>query len=460
MIDKKTICYLIFITFFSLALMKFITLSDDAVKLVIGICMTVITLILYRINKIYVLYLIVFSISLPIHIRFMQRDAATITTLLIVMFFILEWISGDLKLNIINKYSLILLILFFIINTISLLNLQGEELITNLRQYLAFISSLMLFILIISMTKDIEELNKLLIVIGSSILLQVFVSILSASNVNLSFLKIFTSRTSEFLTVSTRPGGIIDDYELLAEWYAVFIPFAIWLIYNFKTRILGLIFIIFLSFGIILTKTRGAIMSLGVGMLFFLIFFQNRYIFKKLGYVIIIGLILCIGWLFVKLIMPTWYENIINRFGLAIKTYQEGGSFMEVINRQDIWKNFFDKYYIFKLFGTGKRYPGGQEGSFHSLYFTLFYQVGILGFLVFSGFLINNLLLLVKRILKPQQTKYMLLQSLSLASLVVFISDEVKIEYLRASYFSQFAWMIFGIVILTTWFNPPEESNR
>lgn len=448
--DKKSVYILLFIALFALVLLKHIIISDDAIKLVIGICLMTVALIIYRINKIYVLYLIVFSISLPIHIRVMQRDAATLTTLLIIMFFFMELVSGNLKIKNINKYILILLIVFLIINTISFLNLRGEELITNLRQYLAFLSSLMLFILVVSLITDIEKLNILLIVIGSSLLFQVFVSFLSTINMSPPFLKIFTSRTSEFLTTGARPGGIIDDYELLAEWYAVFLPFAIWLTYNLKTRIWGLICVILLIFGIILTKTRGAIISLVVGMLFFIIFFQNRYFLKKLGYIIIIGLIFIVGYVGIRIIMPTLYDNIAVRFGVTIKTYQTGGTFMEVVNRQDIWKNFFDKYYIFKLFGTGKRFPGGQEGSFHSLYLTLFYQVGISGFLVFCGFILTILILLIIKTVRTTKSYHMLLVSLSLASLIIFIVDEVKIEYLRAACFSQFAWMMLGVILLST----------
>ncbi|MCX7994764.1 MAG: O-antigen ligase family protein [candidate division WOR-3 bacterium] len=451
-IFKNTSIYIILILL-ALIFLVFFTIEikpEDPIKTTIAIWAIGLLFLFYRINRLLVLCFVIFTIPLPIHIKLMNRDAFTITTMLIITLFFINLIKKEISFTSCGKIALLFLTLFFVANTASLFNLRGEELIVNLRHYLGFLSSVMLFFIIVSNVKTIKEYELILIVIGIALIIQVFVCITMALNPDFAIPEIFRTRTGELLTTSTRPGGIVDDYELLAEWFAIFIPFAFWFLWNSKTKAYGTILIILLLVGITVTKTRGAFVSLILGLIPLFLLFPSKSVISKIRYAAVFIVVLFTGWIIISMLFKDFYLEILDRFVYAYAQYQEGSTFTAVINRQQIWEAFFHRFLQYSFLGTGRPTPTYSIGSLHSLYLTLIFQTGFLGLFSFIGFMISIVILLLVKYFE-QHTSYTkrMLISVSLSALAIFLIDEFKIEYLRTAYFSQYAWLIFGLVLLS-----------
>jgi hypothetical protein len=216
--------------------------------------------------------------------RIMNQDAFTITTLLIVLLFLFETVKGNIKLEKVGKLGLFVILLFFVANTLSLLQFRSSELLVHIRPYMGIISAIMLFLLTLNMIETKKDLHHIIIVIYIILFAQLLVSLMIMSGYNMESLAIFATRQYEFWLTTNRASGLIHDYELLAEWYAVFLPFGLWLFFTGRMRILYGIGIVLLVVGIVVTATRGALLSLGAGVVFFLLFIPGKKIKQRASY--------------------------------------------------------------------------------------------------------------------------------------------------------------------------------
>ncbi|MEO0095243.1 MAG: O-antigen ligase family protein [candidate division WOR-3 bacterium] len=454
-IEKKSQYSIIFLSIIYCVISILLTLrTDEPIKTVIALWALGILIFLYKINRLYALCFVVFTIPLPIHLRYLERDAMTITTLLILILFLIELIKGHIEFVRCGKATLIFALLFVVVNSVTLFfNLKGDELLFNLRHYLSFLSSIMLYFLVISTINNKDEFNKILLLIGASLIIQVFVLILASFQIRPSFFNIFTTRIGEFITRETRPGGIIDDYELIAEWFAVYIPFTFWLFYISQKKSFSIILIFMLLLGMMITRTRGALFSLAFGIIIFFICFPSKNILQRIKFIFSVLALICTSLIIIKAVFPAFYEVTILRILQTFQLYAGGSSFDEIVNRQIIWQLFFDNYFTFNLLGSGRISPTSIRGYFHSLYFTLYYQTGLLGIISFGLFVISIIILVgICCVQRSAHYEIRFLATVSLAIIFIFLIDEIKIEYLRGSCFSQYAWLFLGLVTLPSSF--------
>lgn len=441
--SQRSFYFMFFVILMCLEL--FIFTRTEPVRLVFLVCAIITLLVLSTYKRTWGLFFVCFTIAFPIHIRIMDHDAFTITTVLIILFFSLEVFKGNIEFNKVGKAVFFFIFIFFLANTLSLLQLRGSELFINMRPYMGFLSALMLFYLVVNIIKTTHEFNGLLVIIYVFLITQLVISLLVISKYDMRFLAIFATRQNEFWITTHRAAGLIHDYELLAEWYAVFIPFALWLLFTKGQKWLHALGVILLLIGIVVTATRGAFLSLAVGVLVFLFFIPGKTIRQRAKYFFATLSVIIASWFIIGLVAKDFRERFVDRFDAAVVSYQRGSSLTEVMNRKEIWDSYIDKHLAFALIGTGQR--DATMGNLHSLYFTLLYQTGLLGLLSFVGLLIAIIIQLIHRFTHSRDLQQKLIIALSLSALIIFIIDEIKIEYTRSAYCMQYAWLCIALMM-------------
>ncbi len=409
------------------------------------------------------LYVVVFSIPFPIYITFQGKDAATITTIVIVILF-LFWLS---KLVVtrrslwVARDKIFLPILFLaLIYIVSFTKVPSSLAGPAIRRLVQNLSSLMLFSLLVYHIRDSKTLLNLIHILSTFVFLQALVAIFQVFAADrLSFLQIFAPRTRivgawEMKILGEyafRARGTIGDYELLAEWFALTIPFQLFVIgYYRKYRLPYIIFLLFSTIGLLLTLTRGAVICLGIGVVFFYILLMRSQWSNRLRVVKLLMLSLfslgAIWFIFPRFISFFAYRySMIKMRGLSIAL------FFDAIGRGALWRRHLPFIKDLTIFGHGTYplvYLGLRGiGSMHSLYLTLLYQIGIAGLFVFLWFIV----ILFKRLMSTlrfveDECKYGLIAVCN-SVLLIFLIDEIKIEFVRSAPTSQFAWLIFAIML-------------
>lgn len=206
---------------------------------------------------------------------------------------------------------------------------------------------------------------------------------------------------------------------------------------NYWNKLLFIIFATFLFLNMLLTASKGGILSFVVG-IFFLIFF-NPKLRKK-----------AILWSFLAI---TFFVslNLVNYF-LFKETRLVGSSGSGVvavgsfIGRLELWKAGFEM--------LSNRWIGAGAGGFltvvdpipgaHSLYFSILFDLGIIGFIIFALFIMEAALRL-RRAIKKCADEFVTwtLYCLSASFIMLLIHSLVDIDY-TYNYF----WFVVGLVFV------------
>ncbi len=408
-------------------------------------------------NK-YLLYCIVTTIPFPYIVQFNGRDALSVTTVLIFLAFIIIVFNRLLISNWPIKIELenILPILLLFGLTLSLLLNRSVFFEQSLRSYVANCSGILLFFVILESIKEKSDVMLIIKIFLFTIFLQAVISVTQVEFPGISnYLDIFARRDGS-VAASLKGGylrarGTVWDYELLAEWFLVGAILSIALIYETGKFLFSITMFSCIA-GIVFTKTRSDMFLL---LFVFILLFILIKIFKKdynlISAKIIISLILGIG--IFSLLFRGQVAEMFQR--LALYAQSEDLTSADSINRGKAWGLALDFVKHPRIFGNGLYRVAsldsydGPKGGFHSLYFTLLYQIGIFGLIshiIFWYVLLKKALnVLVKM---PKNDNWYIIFFLTITLLITLI-DQVKIDYLRYGHTIQFAWVIYALLVVS-----------
>jgi len=415
-------------------------------------------------NKI-ILYFVVASVPFPFLMQFMGRDALTITTFLIYFVFFTIILTKAFNREIYHFESGFVFkipILIGVVLTLSLI-LNPIILEQSVRVYVANISGILLFFIIMLVIKENSEIVKIIQIILISLIAQCVITFLQNKYHGVANLLIgpFETRTgfgvSQIVEGINRATGTIWDYELLGEWFLIGSILSIGLIFQ-KQRYLYILPLFCCVIGMFFTKTRSALMLFFAAFIFISLllscFKKNQGAkSQKIALIIAIGLILAI------LIFRSQMTGSL----LRLKQYFQSGNLISAqsINRQDVWSNaariVLSKPTLFGsgLFNIDSPTVGGS--SFHSLYWTLLFKVGIIGFSFYIIFWLKMLRRAWKYILLHKNSENWYLVFFLFISVTFMLVDNIKIEYVRYAHTIQFAWLLYGLLIVATQQNKKEQ---
>ncbi len=410
---------------------------------------------LKKIDK-YILYFIVASIPFPYLLQFLGRDALTVTTIMIYflsMVMILRYLSWREGLALKPRFAFILPALIFVSLTASLI-INPYFIGQSIKYYIANISGILLYFIVLSAIENDSDLTAVIKIILFTLVLESGIVLLVYKFPAMEkYLEIFNPRVpmADFSAREeiNRSVGTIWDYELLAEWFLVGGMLSIGFFYNFKKYIY--VFSLFCCLaGIIFTVTRSAFFLFIVG--FVLIFTLVNILRRGSGWdTVKIVLLVFLSGIILFWIFPEQIGSLTKR--LEIYFHHSNLLSPEAINRGELWKdafrNFLREPTIFGkgIYNVDSLYYSAR--SFHSLYLTMLYKIGILGLLIHSVFWFK-MLYESWRILtaKKKRGNWYTMFFLFISAILILI-DGIKIEYLRYGHTIQFAWLIYGLLIVS-----------
>lgn len=464
---KEKSALLLIMLFFSYFFTKIILTGTDKqlVALLIGL---IIFSLFFISNWIWRISLIMASISFPVTLSFMGRDAISTGTLSVFCIFIIcifYYFKRPILKGEHNKLSIILFFLFVISIIGTMSGIPKHYLGAGIRSLLNFMSSVLLFMVIINLPKiDPKHINipnyieRLITIIIMLVSFQIVVAILIYFQPNFgNLLRVFLHRDQNVLSLKienyyvVRGVSIILNPESMAELLAVLFP-VLWYKLNNSKKIYKNIYLIVLVLfitGLLLANTRsGYLLSL---LNSFAFFFMNR---KRLEFsnIFLATIIVILSLYLVASFTPEIIDSVKFRANLTFAKLEAQQSIKNIINRKKAWDEaFYVTLETISLFGNGPVQAmqlGKASINFHCLYLTLLFQFGVIGFSIYLYFffiLTKNLWLALR---DKARIKNYILSSACLISFFTFIVNELKFEFNRGDSYQQVIWFIFAIYYL------------
>lgn len=253
-----------------------------------------------------------------------------------------------------------------------------------------------------------------------------------------------------FEITNIRVGGAIGDYELLAEFCAMGLLlqlFAFAQARDRRSRVLLGALLALTAFVLLTTVTRGAIVSLAVAGVYLLWRVRRHLTFRNV--VFAAAAIALTGSVMLGAIgQYTRSGNVIERFA--------GTEFHGLVpdTRQGVWADAWERVWERPIFGHAPYFSGRvgvREYHWpHNNYLFYWHMIGIVGLAAFLFLLYRLWRETGRHADRLGHPSYSGALSLVLRGmLILFVVDQIKIDYLRNEIYSFWVWLFFGLIVAT-----------
>jgi hypothetical protein len=273
---------------------------------------------------------------------------------------------------------------------------------------------------------------------------------------------LMTIRWKRLVLKNVRLGGPFVDFELLGEFVAMKAPLIFYMLLRSRRLLYKTLFVILLVgdlFVLLSTMTRGAFISLSIGLIYFIIISR-----KDLN---IVRLTIILGTLTLVVVVM---EGFIAKYTVSGSMFKRliGTTFSRGIipdTRSEAWFIAWRRAMRYPILGHS---PGGWDfskkyefwshsGYLYYLNITGFF--GLLSFLFFLYRIFRATLPGIKSSLLTGSFAEGLMKVLHVC-LLIFIIDQSKIEYLRNLNYVFFVWLFFGVIAATSSIIRQQERER
>ena len=378
------------------------------------------------------------AITFPITFRFMEQDAMTTGTLLILLLFTYTWSILNKKKISDNDSQFIFRILLILV-IISIAGMVSKTPAayygSAVRHLVDFIFSVLLFFVIVKsdLLFDVKSSRKQYI----DNILTILILIVSL-HIILSIVFFFSPDFQQYFSIFFH-----REQTHLGHHFNVKMG-----VFDRGASIFTLFFL-----GLLISGTRSAAIIVLFELIFMLYITRSKeFIWKKTTISFLI-LILCI---IASPVVNNVLDIIKSRFLDTMVLVQSKADYVTVMNRSGVWEGaWHTTWRTLSLIGHGpvQAYVIGMNrgySNFHCLYMTLVFQFGIIGSLIFCTFfyyLMKRMVLQLKKLNKDNQL-YVLTGSCIL-SLGTFLINEIKFEFNRGDSYQQIVWIVFAVYYLT-----------
>ncbi len=311
------------------------------------------------------------------------------------------------------------------------------------------ISCVLFFYLIINFIRDENRLIRIVEIMVIACVVQVFLS-------SLSFFYYLIVKGRAFFRVE----GMLRDFELFAEYLALHIPLFIYLLRNpghLINRTALKIFMIMTIFVLLATATRGAIISLAFGLVYYVIQIRSRVSLPRIAlqaafWGFVVGMLLIILY---KALPAS--AQILERFA--------GTNISTLDTRHFVWQKFWRYFQDKPIAGYGMAYNMEVYLFFpHSTYFYYLLAMGIPGCLVYLILLLSLFIKGRENVNRAHSEGNLFEIAAAINTmLLMFAIDSIKIEYLRYPNYQLFIWLLFALIVVVNQllsFSPKDENLR
>jgi hypothetical protein len=318
-----------------------------------------------------------------------------------------------------------------------------------------FFAAIIYFYLIVNFVNTEERLKKVVRLMTWTALLAITFTLFEVYKPGGTIIPgwLYTIHKTSIAPKDVRMGGPFLDFELFAEFCALNVPILLFMLLRARRHVEKYFYAIILLadiFMLFTTMTRGAFISLSIGLFYLAILSRRDLNFVRASVILIILVVLVFG-LEGIVAKYTVSGSLFNR--LAKTTFAYG---IIPDTRSRAWFMAWDRAMEHPILGHGPGWDftsGLERETFpHSCYLYILNITGFFGLIAFL-FLLYRLIRAtlpgIKSSLLSSPFPEALMKVLHVC-LVMFIIDQIKIEYLRNLVYVFFTWLFFG-VIMATW---------
>lgn len=250
-----------------------------------------------------------------------------------------------------------------------------------------------------------------------------------------------------------RVGGVIGDYELLAEYLALWGVAALWLAVapHQRKRPLWMAASLGCVLGLLATGTRGGAGLYLVGAV--VVCFAQRRSRQRLRLVAIVGSTVVLG-----IVISGYFSGTGGLVGRISATPLSGG-FTEAINRKGLWGPYlvFDGPATYIVLGHGPGVNLSQLPAYpHSLYVYLYYTQGLVG--------VGLMALVLGVAIRPTVAALMKRSEWGVDAVLgllvfLFAIDQIKVEFIRIHNYQLEVWCLLGLAAAARAITRRESSS-
>jgi len=347
---------------------------------------------------------------------------------------------------------------------ISFYNIErAEYLAPALSNFELVVASVLLFYLLVNSVRDEADLERLhtfqLIGILTVCLLSIFELTHPGSQFIPGWIGFENTRGSDFNTHNIRVGGPFFDYELLSEFCALSLLLVTFRLVRARTPLVrttlaGLL--VLTGFVLFATVTRGAIIALGVGIVYLIWLLRRRLTVVSLT---MLSCAVVAGFLAMNA-----YVAHFTRSGDVLSRLSET-HFYGVVpdSRVQAWQAGWTRFLQHPLIGHGPFYSQ-RTGVIlwtwpHNGYLYIANLVGLVGLTFFIGLLVHLWRLSRPRDADLRDESYArAFLVIAHVQLVVFAVDQVKIDYMRNLIYQFQPWILFASIVIAHRVAPRQEA--
>ena len=420
----------------------------------------VLLLLLWRFSTIAALWMLLITYPFPFSISLGTSNE--IFMLIITLVVLLRVSTGEHKITLDHKIRLPL-ILIVVSYILSFKNVTPELTHLSMVNTFSFFSAAGFSVLIINFVDNEEKLRKTLHVMMISASLFVAFTIFEMLFPGRTLIPnwLYTAHKTRLVMRGYRMGGPFHDFELAAEFFTLNAFFIFFMLIRTKRLALRALFGAFLVvdlFMMFTTITRGAFFALIVGTVYLMFVSRKDINFVRFAY-IAVGMTILLVVLESVVARYTTSGSLFER--VMTTTFEKG---LIPANRVGTWEGAIERGMANPIFGRGTAWnfsSGLTTGMWpHSLYLFYFNITGLFG--------LGAFLFLVYRLVKATFVGFHAslatspfpeaLMKIMHVVLIVFLFDQIKIEYLRNVKYTYFIWFFFGLIIAT--YNIIEKQKR
>ncbi len=359
------------------------------------------------------------------------------------------------------------IVALFISYVVSFYNVTTSvDLAQALERFELIVACMLMFIVIVNTVQREADLRRLLyfqtVSVAAITLIGMWELAHPGSTLVPGWIDFVATTGQVFSTRGVRPGSMFFDFELYSEYCALSALMLMFLMLRSSSvarRVTLAALLGGVVFMLLATCTRGSIVSLAVGLPYLIWRVRRRLSFVTLVTVLVLG---AVGFLSAE-----WYVANYTRSGSVIERLTQT-KFVGLVpdSRVTAWAAGWERMMQHPFIGHGPYYSvrTGTRIWFwpHNLYLYVGNSIGIIGLGVFVWLLVTLLRISWPRtddLVRGDFAKSYLI--IAHTQMVVFVVDQIKIEYLR-NYIYQFQiWLMFSLLVAAHRISSaPPESQR
>lgn len=420
--------------------------------------------LLWRFSTIAALWMLVLTYPFPFSISWGTSNE--IFMLIIVLFVLLRISTGVHRVRVTVDQKIRLPLLLIVVSYIlSFKNVPPILMRLSLVNTFNFLAAAGFMVLIINFVDDEIKLRKTLnfMMISAALFIAFTIFEMFFPGKTLIPNWLFTQHKARLVMRGFRMGGPFHDFELAAEYFTLNAFFIFFMLVRSKRLVLRALFGSFLVvdlFMMFTTITRGAFFSLIAGIAYLMFVSRKDINFVRFAY-IAVGMTILLVTLEGIVARYTTSGSLFER--VMTTTFERG---LIPSNRVGTWEGAIERGMANPFVGQGAGWDfsrGLSTGQWpHCLYLFYFNITGLFGlgaflFLVYRLFKSTFVGVHASLAASPFPEAFMKIMHVVF---IIFLLDQIKIEYLRNNKYTYFIWFFFGLIIATHNIIVKQRSER